>query len=168
MAGGIGTGLSPILARRVTGDNERKMRQAIIFAFGFSAVGMLTGTIVLNATSKIASTGGLSGALLMNFCLVLLGILIQGAGGGLNWVFSTQLLLQLLPDRVRGRVFSTEFAMMTLANAISAAVGGWALDGTGLGIPGMMGFVAGLLLIPGALWAVWTLRRQHQMAALRV
>lgn len=168
MASGIGTGLSPILARRVTGDNERKMRRAIIFAFGFSAVGLLAGAVVLNGTGKIASTGGLSGALLVNFCFVLLAILLQGAGGGLNWVFSTQLLLQLLPDRVRGRVFSTEFAMMTLANAISAAVGGWALDGTGLGISGMMGVVAGLLLIPGALWALWTLRRQQQVAALKV
>jgi len=168
MAAGIGTGLSPILARRVTGDNSRKMRLAIVFAYALSAAGMLICSFVLGASGKITSTGGVSGALLVYFIFVLLGIMIQGAGGGLNWVFSTQLLLQLLPDQVRGRVFSTEFAMMTLANAVSAAVGGWALDGTGLGIAGMMGVQASLLLIPGVLWTIWTLRQPASLTPAQV
>lgn len=155
-AAGIGTGIGPILARHFTGDNERKMRLAIILAYGLSAVGMLSTAIVLSFTGQSSSI------LWLNFSLVLLCVLIQAVGGGLNWVFSTQLLLQLLPDRVRGRVFSTEFAMLTLANAVSAALGGWAMDNTGLSMAGMLGIIAGLILIPGVLWTVWTVRHLRQ------
>jgi MFS family permease len=95
---------------------------------------------------------------LSNFGLVLFGTLLRGVGVGTGWVFSTQLLLQLLPDRVRGRVFATEFALFTLMNAASAAAGGWVLDGTGLGISGLLWLTAGLVLLPGILWALWSLR----------
>jgi predicted MFS family arabinose efflux permease len=92
---------------------------------------------------------------LESFGLVLLGTLLRAVGGGINWVFATQLLLQLVPNRVRGRVFSIEFAFFTLASAVGAAGGGWALDATAIGISGMLWWMAGLTLIPGALWALW-------------
>ena len=161
-AAGLGTGIGPILARRFTGDNERKTRLAIILAYGLSAVGMLSAAFVLSMTGKPGS------ALWLNFSLVLLSVLIQAVGGGLNWVFSTQLLLQMLPDQVRGRVFSTEFAMLTLANAVSAALGGWALDSSGLSIAGMLGIIAGLIVLPGVLWMAWTVQHLRQPAPVEV
>ena len=167
-AAGIGTGIGPILARRFTGDNERKMRLAIIAAYGLSAAGMLTGGGVLSRTANLGTAGGLNSVLLLNFSLVLLGVLIQAIGGGLNWVFSTQLPLQLLPDRVRGRIFSTEFAMFTLANAVSAAIGGWALDGTQLSLSTLLVLIAGMILIPGALWILWTVRHLRQPEPVQI
>ena len=41
------------------------------------------------------------------------------------WGFSTTLLLKKLPNEVRGRVFGTEFALLTLAGAIGSGLGGW-------------------------------------------
>ena len=79
---------------------------------------------------------------------------MRGAGGGIIWVFSTQLLMQLVPNQVRGRVFSTEFAMFTLTSAIGAAVAGAVLD-SALGIPGTIGWMAALTLVPGILWWFW-------------
>jgi predicted MFS family arabinose efflux permease len=53
-------------------------------------------------------------------------------------------------------VFATEFALMTLMNAGGAVVGGWALDQSNLDLSTILGWLAGLILIPGILWAVWT------------
>jgi MFS family permease len=136
---GIGTGVGPILIRRFTGDREQPLRIALLFSYAIAAVGLV-------ATAP-----------LMSFGLVLLGSLTRGVGGGTNWVFSTQLLLQLLPDRVRGRVFSTEFALFSLMNAAGAAAGGWLLDSTDIGLGGLLWWMAGLTLIPAALWGVWLL-----------
>jgi MFS family permease len=94
---------------------------------------------------------------LWGFVVTLFGILIRGVGGGLNWVPATQLLLQLVPNRVRGRVFATEFALFSLMNAVGAAAGGWALDNTNVGLSGMMWVTAVLSLVAGALWVFWNI-----------
>jgi NRE family putative nickel resistance protein-like MFS transporter len=134
---GVGTGLGPLIARRFSGDRELILRKLLMLSY-------------------ILSVGGLViGAQLTNFQVVLIGSLIRTAGGGLNWVFSTQLLLQLLPDRVRGRVFSSEFALFTLTNAMGAAAAGGLLDSTQLGIRGLIWLMAGLTVIPGLLWTYW-------------
>ena len=134
---GVGTGVGPILARRFTGDNDRALRRALSVSYFISIVGLL---FIARLTS---------------FEIVLFGTFLRSFGGGINWVFSTQLLLQLLPDRVRGRVFSTEFAIFTLANAVGTGVGGWLMDLTGIGIGPTMLWLSGLTLIPTLLWMVW-------------
>jgi MFS family permease len=150
-AGGVGTGLGPILVRRFTADRERSMRIAILIAYGLISLGLLIS------------------APLWNFPVLLLGTLFRGVGVGINWVFTTQLLLQLLPDRVRGRVFSTEFAFLTLASAISAALGGWALDSLGLSNSDLLWWMAGLTLIPGILWLAWiTTGRKRRLQAGKI
>lgn len=135
---GVGTGVGPILARVFTGDRDRPLRNAITISY-------LLGAIGLALTAPLAS-----------FALVLTGTFVRMLGGGINWTFSTQLLLEWVPDKVRGRVFSSEFAMFTLANAISSAAGGWLLDSTDLGISGILWWMAGLMVIPGILWFAWT------------
>ena len=142
---GVGTGLGPIMARRFTGDRGRALRLAIALAYAISAAGL-----ALVAT-------------LSSFGVVLVGTFLRGFGNGIGWVFSTQLLLQLLPDRVRGRVFSTEFALFTLTNAAGAATGGWALDN--LQISTILYSMAGLSLIPGVLWTVWLFLRPDPEAS---
>jgi hypothetical protein len=62
-----------------------------------------------------------------------------------------------VPERVRGRVFSTEYALLTLSMAMSAGVAGWSLDQTTLGISGLLTWMSGAVLVPGALWALWTI-----------
>ncbi len=134
---GIGTGVGPIVARRFTGDRDRPLRLALALSYGIGVLGL-----VMTAPLK-------------SFAWVLLGTFVRMVGGGINWTFSTQQLLEWAPDRVRGRVFSSEFAMFTLANAVSSAAGGWLLDNTGLGISGILWWMAGLMLIPGLLWWAW-------------
>ena len=134
---GVGTGLGPIMARRFTGDRGPALRAAIAVSYVVTAAGM-----VVVAT-------------LASFGVVLLGIFLRGFGTGIAWVFSTQLLLQLLPDKVRGRVFSTEFAMFTLMNAAGAASIGWLMDAGTYSLGMLLWGMAVMTLLPGVLWLLW-------------
>jgi MFS family permease len=145
---GIGTGVGPILARVFTGDRDRPLRLALTLSYGIGVVG-------LAMSAPLAS-----------FALVLIGTFVRSLGGGINWTFSTQLLLEWVPDGVRGRVFSSEFAMFTLANAISSAAGGWLLDNTSLGISGILWGMAVLLIVPGILWYAWTVFKKPDSSIL--
>lgn len=133
---GVGTGIGPIIARRFTGDRDRSLRVFLALSYGITALGLAIS------------------APLLSFGMVLLGSFFRACGGGINWVFSTQLLLQLVPDNIRGRVFSTEFAIFTLASALGAAAGGWIFDNTSLSISAMIWGMTGLILIPGGLWTI--------------
>jgi MFS family permease len=134
---GVGSGIGPIVARHFTGDRDRALRISLFLSYLTMSAGLL-----------IAST-------LSSFGVLLLGTLTRAFGGGMLWVFSTQLLLHLVPNEVRGRVFSIEFALMTLAMATSAASSGWILDRTSLDISSLLTWMSVLVLIPGLLWGLW-------------
>ncbi len=136
VATGIGTGIGPILGRSWARDRHRHLRIAIAIGYVFSLIGFL-----ITAT-------------LISFPVVLIGAFLRGVGGGIVWVLGTQLLLQLLPNDVRGRVFSTEFAMNSLATAIASGSAGFLIDSS-LGISGTLVLFAGLTVIPTVLWGIW-------------
>lgn len=137
---GIGTGVGPILVRRFTGDDPRRLRIALGVSYFVTGTGL---AIVASATT---------------FPVALVGALLRGVGAGVNWVFSTQLLLVLVPDRVRGRVFSTEFAVLTLCSSAGSALAGQALEIPSVGIRSTLWCMAGLVVVPGVLWSLWTAR----------
>jgi predicted MFS family arabinose efflux permease len=141
---GLGTGLGPIISRRFTGDHDRSLRIGIGVSFAVGSLGLVI-------VAPIAS-----------FEMVLLGTLIRSFGIGVIWVFSTQLLLQLVPGEFRGRVFSMEFAFLTLANAAGAALGGWALDNTSLGLSGLTWSMVGLSVVSGLGWTTWLAVRANR------
>jgi hypothetical protein len=134
---GVGTGIGPFVARYFAKDRDRPQRIAIVVGYILVMIGML---VILPLAS---------------FEVVLLGMLLRGLGTGVVWVISSQLLLQLLPNRVRGRVFSTEFALNTLMAAASSWFGGWAIDALPNGIPTLLVWLGGLMTIPAVLWALW-------------
>ena len=140
---GVGSGLGPILARKLTGDDGPTLKKAISVAYLISALG-------LAVTAPLVSLP-----------LVLLGTLFRSIGGGIIWVFSTQLLLQNVPRRVHGRVFATEFMFVYLGGAFASSAYGAALD-TNLTISGLIWTVTGLSAIPMALWTLSMIRSQRQ------
>lgn len=133
---GIGSGLGPIAARYFTGDRDLPLRRSILLGYALGTTGLLL----------MAPLG--------SFALLLAGALLRSAGGGIVWVFSTQLLLQTVPDHVRGRVFASEFALFTLMSALAAAAVGWVLD-TDLSLSTLLVCLAALPLAPAAGWAWW-------------
>jgi predicted MFS family arabinose efflux permease len=94
---------------------------------------------------------------LASFEVVLAGTFIVGSGGGLLWVFATQLLLQRSPHQVRGRIFASEFACFSLATAAGATIAGVALEQK-VGILEILFAMAIVSLAPAVVWALWTWR----------
>ena len=136
---GIGTGVGPIFARYITGDDDRKMRWGITVGWLISGVGVWLVSF------------------LGPFWLSLTGAFLRGFGGGIVWVFSTQLLLQSVSGEIRGRIFATEYMMFTLLSAAGAALVGFALDSF-LDIPTILRISGTLILIPALLWTILTVR----------
>lgn len=132
---GIGSGLGPVLARRLTKDRVERLSTALMLSYFVAAAGL----------ALVAPTA--------SFILVLLGSLVRGLGTGVNWVLSTQVLLLLVPGKVRGRVFSVEFAIFTLATAISSAGAGWLLDRVPISVQSLLFILTVITLLPGVFWA---------------
>ena len=132
---GIGSGIGPILARRWTGDRDRPLRISI-------SLGYLIGTLGLAIAAP-----------LFGLIEVLIGGFVRSIGGGIAWVFSTQLLLQRAPNEIRGRIFGTEFALFTLMGGISTAIVGALLDK--FHVRTILWGMAVLPLIPAILWWLW-------------
>jgi MFS family permease len=143
---GVGTGVSPIIARWATGDRERALRYAILAGYGIALVG-------LALMYPISSLG-----------MVLTGAFFRGFGIAIIWVFSTTLLLKKLPNRVRGRVLGTEFALLTLAGAIGSGLGGYLLDAfTGFTLQNLILLMGGLMVTFGINWFVNGVRGTKKM-----
>jgi predicted MFS family arabinose efflux permease len=134
---GLGTGVGPILSRRITGDRERALR------------------LILPPFYLLATLGLVVAAPITSFGTVLLGMFLRTFAVGGIWVFTTQLLYQRVPENYQGRVFAVEIAVFTLGSAISGAVGGWLLDTTSIGLSGLMWLMAVAGLVPAVLWSVW-------------
>ena len=135
-AAGVGTGVGPLAVRYFLGDTEWRLRWAIVGGYVVGGLGLLVS------------------AQLSSLEIMIAGAFLAGLGNGILWVFSSQLLLQLVDATVRGRVFSTEFAMFTLASATGSAAVGAAID-TRLGISGVLTAMAVLSLVPATAWCLW-------------
>jgi MFS family permease len=151
-ARGIGTAVGPIVARRISGEGNRRMQASIGIAFLIAGLFyMLFGS----ATSFI-------------FALVFLGI--AHCGGSILWVFSTVILQRMVVDNFRGRVFAAELALVTLAMAASNYVTGELLDRFQIS-PRIVTVGIGMFFVmPGVTWFItqrwWD--REERLARVRV
>jgi len=124
MARGIGTGIGPILAREVFTNEEKWPRLIGILVAISGGLYMLVGL-------------SLDGVLWLTVALVV----CAHAASGANWVLSTILTQKWVEDEMRGRVFSMDMLIMSIAFSISTIVAGWLLENTTMTIQqGMMWF----------------------------
>lgn len=133
-ARGIGTAVGPIVARRISGEGDRRMQASIGISFViagifYSAFG--------SATSFV-------------FALIVLGI--AHCGGSILWVFSTVMLQRSVEDSFRGRVFAAELALLTLTMAASNYVTGELLDRFQISPRVVTVGIGVFFLIPGVTW----------------
>ncbi len=134
---GLGTGVGPLFMRRWLGDAPRRLMLGVSLGFLAMTVG----------TAWLAIVDGL-GPLLM-------ATVARTLGTGTLWVFSSALLQTIVPDRFRGRVFSFEFAALTLTQSISTLAGGYLLDTVGLPMQGVMAVMGGVALLTSAAWVAF-------------
>ena len=134
---GLGTGVGPLFMRRWLGDAPRRLMLGVSLGFLAMTVG----------TAWLAVVDGLGPLLLATVARTL--------GTGTLWVFSSALLQTIVPDRFRGRVFSFEFAALTLTQSISTLAGGYLLDTVGLPMQGVMAVMGGVALLTSAAWVAF-------------
>src|SRR6185437_12145733 len=71
-------------------------------------------------------------------------VAVAHLGGGAQWMLSSYGLQKIVPDRIRGRIFAFDGALITLTFAISSLATGFLADrvgarpvATGLGVIGL-------------------------------
>jgi len=132
-ARGIGALIGPFIGRRIAGTTQRGLFVAI--AISLLTFGLFYGVFPVMPVLALAALCSMAAHL----------------GGGAQWTLSTYGLQVLVPDRIRGRVFSFDFALVTLAITVSNLAAGWAAEAFGPR-PAMAGFAAVGLLYAGAWW----------------
>jgi MFS family permease len=110
VASGLGTGLGPLLMRRWLGDAKKRLMIGISIGSFLTAAGIL----MLGAVNTLPAFLG--------------GTFIRTVGTGTIWVFSAVLLQIMVPDKVKGRVFAFEFAVLTLTQSLSVLAAGYTQD----------------------------------------
>ena len=133
---GIGAALGPILAWHYLGETRKAMYRSISFSFFVAS-----GAYILFSQAP---------TLLWALPCVLVGHL----GGSVQWVFSTTLLQQIVPDQFRGRVFAAEMALLTLILSLSTYFTGLGLD-HGVDPRLLTLRLAIIFLLPGSFWMAY-------------
>jgi hypothetical protein len=133
-ARGIGTAVGPIVARRISGEGNRRMQISIGIAFLIGGVFY----ILFGAATSLV------------FALIVLGI--AHCGGSILWVFSTVMLQRSVADNFRGRVFAAELALVTLTMAASNYAAGEFIDRFGISPRWVTAGVGTIFLVPGIVW----------------
>jgi MFS family permease len=137
---GLGTGFGPLLLRRWLGDATPRLRWAIMASFWTFALGIL-GLAVAPTLAWFS-----------------LATLVRTIGSGTLWVFSAAILQMVVPDRVRGRVFAFEFAVLTLTQSLSITWAGLAQDTLGWSVRRVTASAGLLGLVVALAWLLFHLR----------
>lgn len=134
---GFGTGLGPLVLRRILGDSIRRMLIGIGIGFVLTAVGII----------------GLGYAPTLGVFLAFTAV--RTVGTGAIWVFSAVMLQLFVPDQYRGRVFAFEFAILTLTQSISILLAGYGLDNLGFSLSDVTRLFGLLGIVVAFCWAVF-------------
>src|SRR5699024_6467636 len=140
-ARGIGTGIGPVIGRRIfTAEHGWVRAIGLCMVFGGAMYVMV----------------GATGSLL----IMLLFVFIAHMASGASWVMSTVLLQRRTPDTFRGRIFSTEWLLYTLAQSVSVLTASWILENEILSIQQTIMIFAAMLSVAGIIWHFTITKRE--------
>jgi hypothetical protein len=145
-ARGLGTGVGPIAARALFRDQRRWPQ--------------LLGRLVV--------AGGLiymTVAWLPWVFWIMIPIGLAHALSGANWVLSSVLLQERAEDKFRGRVFATEWLILTLTNTVATLVASLLLEYTSLSLREAVGAFSAVVIVMGLGWMAWQRRIDRQSTA---
>ena len=137
-ARGIGTGLGPIIARTLF-TNERAWP------------GLVGNLIVISGIFYL-----LIGATLdVNLWLTVVLVILAHSASRANWVLSTILVQQWVEDEVRGRVFSADMLILSVAFSLSTTAAGWLMERTSLSIQQGVLIFSSVMILSGLIFSLW-------------
>jgi MFS family permease len=134
---GVGALTGPFIGHRLAGRDHERLLPVIAIALAVFGVGYM----LLGASPTILFAG--------------LAVFTAHLGGGAQWVLSTYGLQRIVPDRIRGRIFAFDFALITLSLGVSSLVASALADAIGPR-PAVM-IVGGVAFAWAAAW--WLLTR---------
>jgi hypothetical protein len=142
---GLGTGIGPILARRYLHRRTWLAMIGVLIALSgllYVTVGLLPATFV-----------------------VVIPIMLAHSCSGANWVLSTVLLQELVPDRVRGRVFAAELMVLMGAEALVVIGAAALLESRLVDLPSAIVIFALVQVLTGIAYTLWLRRPSDGPAA---
>ncbi len=132
---GLGTGIGPILGRRFFPQEKEWVK---VMGWAIFTAGMMY--MVVGFTTTI--------------WIMIIFVLFAHAASGANWVMSTVLLQQRTKDTFRGRIFSTEWLLFTLANSISVMIASLCLEFDIITVKPLIMIYGGMMGIAGIVWSL--------------
>jgi MFS family permease len=135
-ARGGGALVGPFIARRFMTDDGRGLLRAIAVAIG----AFLLGYALLPASPTIV--------------LACVCVFFAHLGGGAQWTLSSYGLQVAVPDRLRGRVFSFDYALVLLATTLSTIVAGVLAES--MGPIATLYVLVAAVAVAGLAWLFWT------------
>ena len=141
---GLGAALGPVLVRFIFGESRKVLQISILAGYFLTAVFFFL----------LAESNSLWSASLSLGCATLFGSII--------WVFSSTMIHQQAKEQFLGRVFSLDWALLTLIMGASNWCVGFAIDQMGMTPNEAARWIGVLLLLPGTLWGAFLLFIQRR------
>lgn len=135
-ARGLGALIGPFIGHRFSGPEHARL------------MGAIAGALAVFGTSYVVV------GLMPTLWLAAGAIFCAHLGGGAQWMLSTYGLQRLVPDRIRGRIFAFDFALITLSLGLSSMLAAAFADAIGPR-PAIM-IVGGIALGWAGVWWVLT------------
>ncbi len=132
---GLGALIGPLTGGAWAGKSIPRMKAGVLL--GFSLI--VSGYLLLGQSETVWSA--------------VTGIVIAHAGASMVWVFSSSMLHFLSDDAYRGRIFSTDFMLMTMMLSISSWTAGELID-SGRSAQFAATITGLAALLPLSLWAL--------------
>lgn len=147
---GLGAILGPMISNRLMGSSVPALRKAIHYGYLLVPIGW--SLIAWSPTIWIVAAGAL----------------VRLMGTSINWTYSTALIQMEVPDRYRGRIFSFDLAMFTIATSSAVFLTGYFLDTLEITARTLGGYLAAGSVLPIFLWGLyrlWIARSAGESAA---
>jgi drug/metabolite transporter (DMT)-like permease len=77
------------------------------------------------------------------------------SASGANWVLSTIMVQRWVEDEVRGRVFSTDMLILSVAFSCSTSLAGYLMEHTEMGISGGILLFSSVMVLSGLAFSLW-------------
>ncbi|MEM1043401.1 MAG: MFS transporter [Bacteroidota bacterium] len=147
-ARGLGTGIGPILARAVFRDTA-------------------TWPAVLGWCIAASGVGYAAVSFAGTLPAIIAFVLFAHAASGANWVLSTVLLQQRTEDRFRGRVFATDWLLVTLVESASVLAAAWLMEAEVADLQTLFLVFALVQVATGVVWLFVIVPRERRETEVR-
>lgn len=147
-ARGLGSGMGPIATRRWFPDSSSWPRMMGLWVAASGTCYLLVSFVDWRAAT------------------VLVLVVMAHTTSGANWVASTVLLQERTEDRYRGRVFATQWLILTLADSVAIITAAVLLESGTVDLRGAIGFFAGVQILSGLAWLAIVAPKERREAQL--